>query len=216
MGEKLIIFIDFDGTISQEDVCNKMAARYAGRDWEEINRLWEEGVITTGECASRILSSMEVGAAELEVFFQYQEVDPGFSPFLDWVQKNQHLPIILSDGYDRYIKSILRGQGWEIEFYANKLYWDDGWRVESPYLDEVCPQCGVCKSKIIRERSLPGYLTVYIGDGYSDFCPAASCDIVFAKNELAGYCRKEGLTYYPYRDFHDILQQLPGIVRKKV
>ena len=39
MGEKLIIFMDFDGTISREDVCNKMAARYAGRDWEEIRCL---------------------------------------------------------------------------------------------------------------------------------------------------------------------------------
>ncbi len=212
MGSKLIIFMDFDGTISREDLCNKMAAEYAGQDWEENNRLWEEGIITSGECARRILTSMEVEESELEAFFQAQELDPGISDFLKWVQELQHLPIILSDGYDRYIKSILQLRGWEIEFYANRLFWDAGWQMESPYLDEECSMCGVCKSRIVRERTRPGYITVYIGDGHSDFCPVSLCDIIFAKGELASYCRKEGLDYYPFRDFYDILRQLPGLV----
>ena len=49
---------------------------------------------------------------------------------------------------------------------------------------------------------------VYIGDGYSDICPARQADMVYAKGTLYKYCIDQGLPALEYHDFGDILSSL--------
>ena len=44
-------------------------------------------------------------------------------------------------------------------------------------------------------------LNLLIGDGRSDFCAAASADLVIAKGALAVYCGKNGIAFEPFIDF---------------
>lgn len=46
---------------------------------------------------------------------------------------------------------------------------------------------------------------VYIGDGYSDVCPATKADVVFAKDTLYEICREKGIQAIAYRNFKDII-----------
>ncbi|MGE5422273.1 MAG: MtnX-like HAD-IB family phosphatase [Ignavibacteriales bacterium] len=204
MAEKLMFFIDFDGTISREDVCATMVKRYARDGWQELNRLWEEGALSTEECAGRTLELMDVEPVELEVFFKSMNIDESFLPFVSWAN-HQDLPLfILSDGYGNYIKEILSPYKLDIPYYANHLDYDRGWRIKCSYQVEECTKCGVCKTKLIEELLKPGYVSVYIGDGYSDICPAEGCDMVFAKKQLARLCKAKGIPYFDYDSFDDV------------
>ncbi len=53
---------------------------------------------------------------------------------------------------------------------------------------------------------VPEAEVVYIGDGYSDTCPAAKADLVFAKDVLYEYCREQGIPAVPFNSFQDILE----------
>jgi 2-hydroxy-3-keto-5-methylthiopentenyl-1-phosphate phosphatase len=55
---------------------------------------------------------------------------------------------------------------------------------------------------------------VYIGEGYSDRCPAKYADVIFAKDELLKYCQQEHIPSYQYKTFHDIKKQMNKFVLK--
>lgn len=199
-----IFFIDFDGTISREDVCALMVQTFAREGWEEFNRLWEEKFLSTEECARGTLELIDATPEALNAFFAQMEIDPGFPSFVQWAKHHGHPLYILSDGYDNYIQNILTRKNLNLPYYANHLEYDRGWKIRCYHQDLECQQCGVCKTRLIEELIKPGYITVYIGDGYSDLCPAARCDLVLAKNELARLCQAEGIPYYAYENFFDV------------
>jgi 2-hydroxy-3-keto-5-methylthiopentenyl-1-phosphate phosphatase len=48
---------------------------------------------------------------------------------------------------------------------------------------------------------------IYIGDGYSDRCPAMQADIVFAKDHLADLMDEKGVQYEPFESFADVIEK---------
>lgn len=204
MQKQLMFFVDFDGTITREDICYSMVKQFARNGWEEINRLWEEGTLSTEECAQRTLELLEAEPNELEAFFKKADIDKSFIPFLNWANHKDYPIYILSDGYDNYIKEILRMNGLNVPYYANHLEYDQGWRIKCLHLDKECKKCGVCKTGLIEDLLKPEYISIYIGDGYSDICPAENCDMVFAKDHLARLCNEKGINFYNYNSFNDI------------
>lgn len=204
MDKKLMFFVDFDGTISREDVCYTMVKTFAREGWEEINQQWEEGSISTEECAQRTLALMKVEPRELEAFFKRAEIDDSFPAFVTWTKKQEYPLYILSDGYDNYIEQILTRQGLNLPYYANHLEYEQGWRIRCLDVATECRKCGVCKTELIEKLIPPGYVKVYIGDGYSDICAAENCDMVFAKDHLVHLCEEKGITFHHYNSFRDI------------
>lgn len=212
MAHKLRFFIDFDGTVVNTDICASMVMKYSGEGWAELNRLWEEGVLSTEECAQRTLDLMEVGPEELSQFFAEFELDPGFKDFTHWAAIKDYPLLILSDGYDNYIEIIQTKYQLNIPYYANHLEYEGGWQFRSCHTNPECQKCGVCKTGILQAKSEPGVINVYIGDGYSDTCAAVRCELVFAKKSLASFCEKEGIAFHHYHNFYDILNKLDEIL----
>jgi 2-hydroxy-3-keto-5-methylthiopentenyl-1-phosphate phosphatase len=58
-------------------------------------------------------------------------------------------------------------------------------------------------------------IIVYVGEGYSDQCPAQYADIVFAKDELQTFCQQQNISYYLYDSFHDVVERLKILLAKK-
>ncbi|RME18936.1 MAG: hypothetical protein D6800_14980, partial [Candidatus Zixiibacteriota bacterium] len=51
---------------------------------------------------------------------------------------------------------------------------------------------------------------VFVGDGYSDACAARRADVLYAKKDLAEYCRAEKIAYTLYDTFEDVARDLMG------
>lgn len=206
-----MFFVDFDGTISREDVCYTMVKTFAREGWAELNTLWEEGALSTGDCAQATLDLISALPEELTAFFARMEIDPAFPVFLQWAKEQNHPVYILSDGYANYIDLILKRERIDAEYYANIMEYREGWHIHMPHLNPECGKCGVCKQGKIAELSHPDFTKIYIGDGYSDLCPARHSDMVFAKRTLADLCGQEGIFFYDFQSFNDILSKMQEI-----
>ena len=206
-----MFFIDFDGTITKQDVCSAMVTKFAKEGWEEINLLWEHGNLSTEECAQLTLDLIDVEPEQLEDFFEKAEIDKSFLDFVIWAEQQRYPISILSDGYDNYIEKVLARYELAIPYYANHLEYEQGWRIKCLHWDKDCQKCGVCKKDLMQELLQPGYISIYIGDGYSDVCPAEYADIVFAKDNLARLCTEKGIPFHQYNDFNDIRTKVKEI-----
>jgi 2-hydroxy-3-keto-5-methylthiopentenyl-1-phosphate phosphatase len=89
--------------------------------------------------------------------------------------------------------------------------YDGGFKIECPHLNPDCGNCGTCKTRLMEELREPGGQTVYIGNGYSDTCPAGHADLVFAKGALYRYCRERGIGAQYFDSFCDIIAHLKSI-----
>jgi len=206
-----MFFIDFDGTVTTRDVCEAMISQFARPGWEEINRRWEEGTLSTLACARETFALMAMTREDLEALAASQELSPGFPEFAAWAKAQGHPVYIVSDGYEDYISLILQKHGLDVPFYANRMReGPSGWDMEAPYYNELCGRCGACKSKIILDSMDEHSTRVYIGDGYSDRCPVYLADLVYAKGSLAAYCRRRGIPFRPFENFWDIINDLQG------
>jgi len=215
--ERILVLCDFDGTASMVDVGNELLDRFTGDGWEEIDRDYCEGRIGSRAAYARI-APLFMGDRDrmLAYVFEKAALDPYFIDFHDYCRRAGMDFKILSDGLDFYIEAILKKSGLaEIEYFANSVTFQDngGLSIEFPQPSPDCGKCGNCKSGIVaRYRPLYDRI-VYIGDSYSDVCPAKQADLVFAKNILYEKCSGNGTPCVRYRHFDDIRKYLERNVR---
>lgn len=203
-----IFFIDFDGTITKKDVCEAMVERFAADGWQEINLLWETRKISTEECANRTFQLFQAGLEDLDTLLDTIAIDEHFKAFVDYCRSKNYPLYILSDGYDYIIEYILKKHNLDIEYFANRLIYNDGFTISCPLHNPGCGICGTCKSNLMTKLNPENRQAVYIGDGTSDLCPASAADMVFAKGRLLEYCRSKGIHAHPFDNFGDILSWL--------
>lgn len=204
---KKVFFVDFDGTITKKDTCYAMVETFAKDGWEEISRLWEDKKLSTEDCANRIFELFQASLEDVGNLMDKMEIDGYFKEFLELCRHKGHEVYILSDGYDFNIKTVLEKHNIEVKYYSNKLLYDTdkGFSIECPYHNPSCGNCGTCKTSLIKALKGDSGQVVYIGDGYSDMCPAAIADVVFAKDFLYKYCREKGINAIFFSDFKDII-----------
>ena len=216
------IFTDFDGTITLRDVGDAMFETFGGEQCRQIIQDYRDENISAVECFRRECAACStVNVWELNAFLDAQEIDPTFADFVKYCRHRQFDCTVVSDGMDYYIKRILDRHGvGDVPFFSNVLRLTpvDGtpyvrFEPEFPYTDELCDRCACCKRNHLLALSGDDDTIVYVGEGYSDRCPAKYADAVFAKDELLTYCQDENISYYEYRTFADIVQRLEKLQR---
>jgi len=212
--QKLKFFTDFDGTITVNDVWVNSIGKFI-KDEKKLKQIENAFVsleISSRECIKRELDLVENFSYEqLNKYLDDESIDQYFKRFLHWCNENEYPVTILSEGLDYYIDYILKKENIDLKFYANRMVIDEANRVkcEFPYSDEVCTYCGVSKRNILvnSTNDFDDEISVYIGDGVSDYCVSNFADIVFAKKRLASYCWKNNITYFEYKDFSDVMKK---------
>lgn len=202
---KKTIFIDFDGTITRKDTCEAMVEAFAAEGWREINEKWERKELSTKDCANETFKLFKAGLDEVSELMETIEIDDSFKDFLHFCREMGYKVYILSDGYDYCIEAVLRKYDLCVPYYANKMIYNHIFTIECPHYNESCGNCGTCKTKLMTALTQKGSQAVYIGDGYSDTCPATHADVVFAKKNLYEYCLEKGIIAIHYDTFADIL-----------
>ncbi len=211
-----IVFTDFDGTITVQDIGDKMFQQFGNAQLcEEHFRYYTTGEIDARECWRKSCETVrEVTEQDFREFAQRQHIDSGFSHFVQFCSAKNIPVIVVSDGFDAYINTVLNGNGFsDLQRFCNALVFENGKiRPEFPYADEHCRQCANCKRNHLLVNSSDDNVIVYIGDGYSDRCPSKFADIVFAKNSLVSFCESNNITYHRFATFADVLLKFKTIV----
>ena len=201
------IYTDFDGTITKYDAVNRFFELYADKKWEEYEALWVDGKISSRENAIKQVALIRpMDKSVLENYINNIEIDETFLDFYKEINARGIELVILSDGFDLFIKEALRRLGIEnVKFFANHLIFKDNkFSIEFPYYTDKClKKSGNCKCAQIKEKDF-----VYIGDGTSDLCVAKKAKILFASKYLDKYCYNHNINHISFNSFGDILENI--------
>jgi 2,3-diketo-5-methylthio-1-phosphopentane phosphatase len=219
----LKFFIDFDGTITKQDIGDALFETFGGEQCKEFVIEYHEEKLSAVECFQKETAACGmVERNELERFLDAQEIDETFREFVGYCKSNGFEHYILSDGMDYYIKRILeRHLLGDVPVYANVLHLEPAngstsvtFRPEFPFTDEVCNRCASCKRNHILTLAGDEDIIAYIGEGYSDRCPVRYADVVFAKDDLLKFCRREEIPHVEYQTFADVVKYVEKMIHK--
>ncbi len=218
--QQIKIFIDFDGTITTEDVGEKIFLETVPP--EVVQPILDDIVHKRidGRQGWKQLFDAAPGLSVLKILEIANgiEIDAGFKDFLEFCATRNLPAIIISDGFEEYIKPILAKHTLShLTVFANKLRVNPEGKLQPmfPYTDEECRLCANCKRNHLVSRSSDDDITVYIGNGSSDTCPAEYADYVFAKDALLKHCERERISYFRYRNFRDVILRLSELIDQK-
>jgi len=210
--DKILIICDFDGTLSTTDVGYEIIVKFAGSGWEKIDRDYCEGNIGSRDAYTKIAALFHASRKEMVMYaLEHGHLDPTFHEFYGFCLHNNIDVKIVSDGLDFYIKAILEKNNLqEIQFFSNvaRFHNNGNVTIEFPGSNDTCNECGNCKSNILEQYRLTYDSIIYIGNGYSDVCPAQKADMVFAKDILYEKCLENGRDCIHYENFDDIREYL--------
>lgn len=200
---------DFDGTIAPADIGAALVDRFAtgGRERREaLLAGWLDGSIGSRELTEAECATMRVTEAEALAFVRGFGLDPHFGAFARESLARGDQVVVVSDGFDFYIREQLERAGLgDLPRAANQARFEGGRMIPSfPHggRDEGgCGRCGNCKARHVARARAAGDHVVLVGDGFSDRCAAEVADTVLAKGALLEWCRGRGIAARPFEDF---------------
>jgi 2-hydroxy-3-keto-5-methylthiopentenyl-1-phosphate phosphatase len=199
------LVLDWDGTVTVADSMDLIVREFGDADL--VDRYSDAFIDDSKPLSVTLQHVIETELATIktpldEVVAWLLEKVELRSGFLDLVERER--PLLLSSNLRQLIEPVLEHYGVEAELIANELVADDssGWRIQID--GEICPVCGErCK-----RQKLPDGEIIYVGNGYSDRCPALASSRIFARCGLARYLDSVGAAYEPFGDFHQIAAAL--------
>jgi 2-hydroxy-3-keto-5-methylthiopentenyl-1-phosphate phosphatase len=205
------LVLDFDGTITKDDLLDEMARRFGDPAvYREVEEALHAGTITLRECITREYEPVTLPLDEaVEWVLENVGVRAGLRELVELAHRRGWRVRVLSSGFEEFIEPVLRRAGVDgVEIVANALdARPDGWRVIWRHEAE----CGHCREQCKRSGLPAADEIVYVGDGISDRCAALAADRVFATRGLARYLDENGTPYEAFGDFHDIARALAPV-----
>jgi len=214
--EKRILLLDFDGTVTAEDVFDSIFERFGGEGWREANRSYHREEISLEEAYRRMADTFR-GSREELLDFVVATARPreGFRELLETLPRLGFRARIVSNGFDLYILPLLRAWGHdprelEITCHGAEIAGGRFRALFRPHPELSSTRCLIGKAEIVKSYRRDGWFTAFAGDGLSDSHAAAAADLVFARRRLAECCRREGTPYVPFENFFTVLAALTG------
>jgi len=206
----LAILVDYDGTISQVDVSDRVMYTLLGPG---VGR--DDARYLAGEIGSRTFFTTNVDRLSGDAgpairIAEAQPHDPGFAGFVR-TALDAGVPVeVVSDGLGFFIEPALRKLGVpDIPIVTNRTTFDgEHARIDYPNGHPSCFVCGCCKRRRVFGHQAAGRSVVFIGDGESDRYAAAYSDLIFAKGELVALCGEQGWSFEPWKDFAGLTEWL--------
>ena len=206
------VWLDFDGTLSRQDVLDELIARHAVDDsWKEVEGRWREGRIGSRECLGRQFSLLRVDSAALDRLLDDMALDPGAGDLVALLDAAQVPVTILSDSVDWFIRRILGRHGLaHVPVRSNTaVFLGDRLHLQCPHASPCCASGAAhCKCDSMSALGHAHRRSVYVGDGRSDLCASRKADFRFAKGALAECLEKESLPYVPFSTLADVARCL--------
>ncbi len=212
---KTTVQLDFDGTVTEEDISFLLLDAFADGDWRKYLKQYSDRKITVAAFSKKVFSMIKADEKTLTDFVlksPQAKARPGLREFTDYCKNKGIKVVIVSNGLEFYIKLILRKLGIKgLDIYAaENVFSPAGMKVRyiGPDGKEINDRFKEAYTDIFR---LQGYRVVYIGDGLSDIYSARKVDYVCATRDLLELCKAEKLKCYPFSDFFDVVKILKSL-----
>jgi 2,3-diketo-5-methylthio-1-phosphopentane phosphatase len=202
---EMIVFVDFDGTITDVDTFDALVRDAVGDDvWDAIDAELMAGQRILRDVLVLQASHIRKSEAEALAFIESTAtVDPAFGPFVETARRHGVDVRVLSSGVAPLIRAVLSRAGIDVDVRANDVdFARHGWTLA--FLDDS--DNGHDKAAAVRAARTAGLVTVYVGDGVSDFAAVHEADRCFAKagRALERYCQARGLPSTSFDSFAQI------------
>jgi 2,3-diketo-5-methylthio-1-phosphopentane phosphatase len=212
------LFVDFDGTITERDLLDRIAQTFGDPDvYREVDERLDEGTITLHEVLRREFEPVRAPLDDVVSWvLERAKIRPGFAELVAHAEDRGWRIVVVSSGFRELILPVLSRAGLErVELLSNAIEPDPaGWRVLFRD-DSPCEVCGEpCKRATVLAEADDG-LRVYIGDGFSDLCGARVCDLVFARRRLAAHLTEVDAPFQPFDDFHGVAAEVERLVSER-
>jgi 2-hydroxy-3-keto-5-methylthiopentenyl-1-phosphate phosphatase len=213
---KIAVQLDFDGTVTEEDVSFLLLDTYVGSIWREYLKEYTEGRIPVGTFNKKVFGMVKAGRkdmTDLVLNSDRVKIRPGFREYLEFCTQKSIKNVIVSNGLIFYIEAILKKIGLNnVEiFAARNSFGPRGMKVTYVGPDGTEMEVGFKEAytDLLEKR---GYDVVYVGNGASDIFSARRARHVFATDELLERCRRENVPCTTFTDFYDIIRGLETLV----
>lgn len=208
---KLVIFCDFDGTITIQDNIISIMKKFAPPEYLPIkeNILGQKQSIREGVAEMFALLPASLKDQIVSYLLEQAQIREGFAEFVSYTRKH-NLPLyIVSGGIDFFVEPMLKEFGPFSDVYCNASNFSgETIQIEFPHgCDEQCTSqgCGCCKPSIIRQLQDNNALSVVIGDSITDLEAAKMADLVIARDFLITKCEELNIPYEPFENFRDVM-----------
>ena len=215
-----LLFLDFDGTISKRDVTDAILEQYADEDWLVSEIAWRAGRIGSRTCLSEQMALVQASRKQINALVDSIEVDEGFDELLEVCAARNVQAHIISDGFDCFIDRILQRAVNGNRPLVNSVsashlsMGEHPWCTEFPFFEQSCGHgCATCKPAVMRLVNPANAPAIFVGDGLSDRYAVERADLVFAKSELADYCRVNSIAHTEFERLTEVatdLDRWPG------
>ncbi len=207
---KDLIQCDFDGTITKEDVSFLLLDAFASSDWRWLLAEHKEGKISVGRFNTKAFIMIKENKQTLDRFVREKaRLRPGFHKLLAYCQQKGAHFVIVSNGLDFYIKTILETIGVDnIEVYAAQARFSPA-GIKTQYIGPEGTEVeDGFKEAYIRHFLKSGYRIIYVGNGVSDISSARLAHHIFATGPLLAHYQETNLNCTPFVDLNDVVSGL--------
>lgn len=212
---KRAVQLDFDGTVTMEDIGFILLDTFAGNAWYKYLYEYNSGRMPLASFSKKVFGMLTADEKTLTDFVLTSDlvrIRPGFSEFIDYCKNNGIKVIIVSHGLTFYIKAALERLGIDdLDIHAaENVFSPDGMKVKYVGPDGHELEAGF-KEAYTDMLCKKGYRVIYIGDGNSDIYPSRKANQVCATSNLLKRCREENLKCFPFSDFYDVVNALKSL-----
>ncbi|TPX36360.1 hypothetical protein SmJEL517_g01521 [Synchytrium microbalum] len=210
---RVIVFSDFDGTISLQDTGTILIDHCMGKEnRRKLDFCVIDGSLKGAEVLKIMWENVNLTYAEAMDMLKDIKMDEDFSTFVQFCQRHSVPVTVLSAGLDTLVKQFLKKElgsnidaisvianglkltdrRWEIVFHDDSQYGHDKGKsirkAKATYGRHEPVTNFISPATVLKPESdlttLPLPLVIFVGDGVSDISAAREADILFAKRGL--------------------------------
>lgn len=209
----LAILVDFDGTITEQDVGVVLLERFSRTDWRTIEERFARDEVDIRRNMQEQFAHVPEDAETLVAYARpLVTIRPGWEEFVGYCRERGLGLAVVSGGLDFYVAALLPATDPLPPVHALRTeHTASGWRVTLP--PDLAAEGGVGYKESVTERYRAGSREVwFVGNGVSDRGAARVADRVWAVEPLLSWCAEHGIAASPFETFHDLRAQMAALL----